>query len=122
MQGALCICHTIQCIRTKLRFEEHPRCHTRISRRQCLNNRTVSVFFPFQGRSEKPHRFSPVLPSAQKQNMPNCVSEYAKEDKNIPNFFRKKNTWKIGNKIFHIFMKFTAESTNHIIFFYFVSF
>jgi len=41
-----------------------------------------------------------VLPSPQRQNIPNCVSEYAKQDKNMPNFFRNKNTWKIGNRNF----------------------
>jgi len=33
-----------------------------------------------------------VLPSPQRQNMPNCVSEYAKQDKNMPNVFRNKKT------------------------------
>jgi len=33
-----------------------------------------------------------VLPSPQRQNMPNCVSEYAKQDKNMPNFFRNEKT------------------------------
>jgi len=33
---------------------------------------------------------SPVLPSPQRQNMPNCVSEYAKQDKNIPHLFSCK--------------------------------
>jgi len=28
-----------------------------------------------------------VSPSPQRQNMPNCVSEYAKQDQNMPNFF-----------------------------------
>jgi len=43
--------------------------------------------------------WTPVLPRPQRQNMPNCVSEYAKQDKNMPIFFATKNTWKIGNKI-----------------------
>jgi len=49
-----------------------------------------------------------VLPSPQGQNMPNCVSEYAKF------YFRAKNTWKLGSKFFHIFAKFTAQSMIHI--------
>jgi len=28
-----------------------------------------------------------VLPSPQRQNMPNCVSEYAKQEKNMTKFF-----------------------------------
>jgi len=37
-------------------------------------------------------RLTAVLPSPQRQNMPNCVSdsEYAKEDKHMPNFFVTK--------------------------------
>jgi len=34
----------------------------------------------------------PVLPSPQRQNMPNCASECAKQDKNMPRFFRNKKT------------------------------
>jgi len=33
-----------------------------------------------------------VLPSPQRQNMANCVSEYAKQDKNMPNSFHNKKT------------------------------
>jgi len=42
-----------------------------------------------------------VLPSPQKQNMPNCVSEYAKQCENMPIFFvTKKTTEKLAVKFF----------------------
>jgi len=43
--------------------------------------------------------------------MPNCVSEYAKHDKNMPIFLEQQNNWKIGSKCFHPVIKFTAQST-----------
>ena len=62
--------------------------------------------------------YPPVLPSPQRQNMPNCVSDNAKQDKNMPNSFRIKTNsniaYIIGSKFFHPIIKFTAQLTIHI--------
>jgi len=56
----------------------------------------------------------PVLPSPQRQNMPNCVSEYAKQDKICQSFSHQKTRGKFAVKFVHVFARLTAQSTIHI--------
>jgi len=76
---------------------------------------SMTCFSVSPARANRPMLMLTVLPSSQDQNISNCVSEYVKQDKNMPNVFRDKKTpGKLAVKLFHIFTKFTAQSTIHI--------